>query len=160
MILLLASPGQAASAEEKAVPKPDSRRQEPEHIVISSDADAKKVFTYFPYPRAPTGLQRPNVSGIFELTVDPQGSVTQVKIIKTIGTIMDPIALKTFSRWKARPGPPRIVDVGFSLYQRFPRPPRQIGSHILANSRSEAGSRGHGASEALEVRRDETMGSR
>ena len=73
MILLLASPGQAASAEGKAVPKSDSRRQEPEHILIKSDADAKKIFTYFPYPQPPTGLQSPNVSGIFELTVDLQG---------------------------------------------------------------------------------------
>ena len=130
MILLITPPGQAASAKKKAVPNTDSNRQEPEHIVITSGADAKKIFTYFPYPQAPTGLQSPNVSGMFELTVDPQGSVTQVKIIKTIGTIMDPIALKTFSRWKARPGPPRIVDVPFSLYKRFPRPPRETGSHI------------------------------
>jgi outer membrane biosynthesis protein TonB len=111
MMLPITSPGQAASAKKKAAPSTGS----PEHLVITSEADAKKIFTYFPYPQAPTGLQSPNVSGIFELTVDPQGSVTQVKIIKTIGTIMDPIALKTFSRWKARPGPPRIVEVPFSL---------------------------------------------
>ena len=131
MILATISPGQAASAKEKVAPSADSNRLEPQHIAITSDADAKKIFTYFPYPRAPTGLQSPNVSGMFELTVDPQGSVTQVRIIKTIGTIMDPIALQAFSRWKARPGPPRIVDVPFSLSTRFPRPPRQTGSHIL-----------------------------
>ena len=130
MILLITSSGQAASANKKAAARTDSHRQKPEHLVIKSDADARKTFTYFPYPHPPTGLQTPDVSGMFELTVDPQGSVTQVKIIRTIGTIMDPIALKTFSRWKARPGPPRIVDVGFSLWTRFPRPPRETGSHI------------------------------
>ena len=130
LILANTSPGQAQSVKKKTTPSADSNRQEPEHIVITSGADAKKIFTYFPYPQAPTGLQSPNVSGMFELTVDPQGSVTQVKIIKTIGTIMDPIALQTFSRWKARPGPPRIVDVPFSLYTRFPRRPRETGSHI------------------------------
>lgn len=126
MILPITSPGQAASAKKKAAASTGS----PEHLVVTSAADAKKIFTYFPYPQAPTGLQSPNVSGIFELTVDPQGSVTQVKIVKTIGTIMDPIALKTFSRWKARPGPPRIVEVPFSLWKRFPHPPRETGSHI------------------------------
>src|SRR5205823_6713023 len=130
MILLITPPGQAASAKKKAVPNTDSNRQEPEHIVITSGADAKKIFTYFPYPQAPTGLQSPNVSGMFELTVDPQGSVTQVKIIKPIGTIMDQIALQTFSRWKARPGPPRFVDVPSSLYTGFPLRPRAAGSHI------------------------------
>jgi outer membrane biosynthesis protein TonB len=130
MILATISPGQTSSAKKKAAPSTGSNRQEPEHIAITSGADAKKIFTYFPYPQAPTGLQSPNVSGMFELTVDPQGSVTEVKILKTIGTIMDPIALQTFSRWKARPGPSRIVDVPFSLYRRFPHPPRETGSHI------------------------------
>lgn len=60
----------------------------------------------------------------------PQGEVTQIKILKTMGPIMDVTALKTFIHWKGRPGPLRIVDVAWRL-TKVSRPARTTGSHIL-----------------------------
>jgi hypothetical protein len=49
------------------------------------------------------------------MTVDPQGNVTDIKILKRMGVFgywrADVTALKTLIRWRASPGPVRIVDV-------------------------------------------------
>lgn len=107
----------------------DSSKKEPVHLQVKSDAEARKIFTYFPYPVPPTGLKSPSVNGTYQLTVAPQGEVTQIKILKTMGPIMDVTALKAFIRWKAQPGPLRIVDVAWGLTM-MQAPIRSVGSHI------------------------------
>jgi hypothetical protein len=53
------------------------------------------------------------------MTVDPQGNVTEVRILKRMGVFgywrADVTALKTLIRWRASPGPVRIVDVPWSI---------------------------------------------
>ena len=90
------------------------------HIVAAAgDKDLKKHFTYFPYP--PTPIDAPKrfvpitLSGVYRIEVDPQGKVTAVTILKSSGRSMDHAAMKTFVRWKGKPGPLRVVDVTFSL---------------------------------------------
>ena len=133
------APEQSAEPKPKRITKPneaksgsispDSSKKEPVHLRVTSDAEARKIFTYFPYPVPPIGLKSPSVNGTYQLRVAPQGEVTQIKILKTMGPIMDVTALKAFIRWKAQPGPLRIVDVAWHLTMMQTQV-RTIGSHI------------------------------
>jgi len=105
------------------------------HLVIRSGSDLKRIFTYFPYPDIPAQYRFATISGtgIYRLTVDPQGKVTEIKILKKMGVFgdwpADVTALKTLIRWRAKPGPTRIVDAPWTI-----NPGRRYltneGSHI------------------------------
>jgi TonB family protein len=105
------------------------------HLVIRSDSDLKRVFTYFPYPAIPAQYRFAKLSGtgIYRLAVDPQGTVTEIKILKRIGVFgdwpADVTALKTLIRWRAKPGPNRIVDATWSIHPGFQFITNE-GSHI------------------------------
>jgi Gram-negative bacterial TonB protein C-terminal len=131
LAIVLIAPTRAEPQKEAkgASTSTDSSKKEPVHLVVKSDAEARKIFTYIPYPVPPTGLQSPSVNGKYQLTVAPQGEVTQIKILKTMGPIMDVTALKAFIRWKAQPGPLRLVDVAWGLTM-MQAPIRSVGSHI------------------------------
>jgi hypothetical protein len=79
------------------------------HLVINSVSDARKIFTYFIFPPA---LAPPGTTGAYRLEVNPDGAVAAVTVLKSMGTTMDAISMKTFVKWRANPGPLRIVDVG------------------------------------------------
>ena len=86
------------------------------HIVIKGDHFDQKirdVFTYFPYPQAAKiGAIVPlNFSGVYRVEVSPEGKVSAVTILKTMGKRVDYVILKTFLTWKAKPGPLRAVDI-------------------------------------------------
>jgi TonB family protein len=87
------------------------------HIVIRSGSDLKEIFTYFPRPILPNehNILKISGSGAYRLTVDRQGNVTEIKILKRMGAAgdsrADVAALKTFFAWRGKPGPIRIVDV-------------------------------------------------
>jgi hypothetical protein len=89
-----------------------------QHMVIDKgDKDAKGIFTYFPYPPLPSG--RPTLpagfSGIYRLEVSPEGNVTAITILRTMGKALDYHVMKTFIKWKAKPGGLRVVDVPWTL---------------------------------------------
>ena len=91
------------------------------HIVAKlGDKDLSQVFTYFPYPPTPSDARNrilPLVrSGVYRIEVDPQGAVTAVTILKSLGRSMDFAAMKTFTGWKGKPGPLRVVDVTFTFW--------------------------------------------
>jgi hypothetical protein len=48
-----------------------------------------------------------------------QGNVNQIKILKRMGVfgdwVADVTALKTFIRWRTEPGPPRVVDIPWTI---------------------------------------------
>jgi TonB family C-terminal domain len=97
--------------------KPVVSTKQPVHLVVRSDADARQIFSYFPYPT----LSQSNITGTgtYRLTVDSQGAVTQIQILKRFGVrVADVTALKTFIRWRGKPGPMRIVDVGWKIAPR------------------------------------------
>ena len=84
------------------------------HIVATAgDSEIKKVFTYFPYPTLPPNLRiiAPNESGLYRVEVSPEGQVTAVTILKTLGKRIDAQIMKAFTTWKAKPGPLRVVDI-------------------------------------------------
>jgi TonB family protein len=119
--------------ETKAKSKAGGSKKEPVHLVVNSAADSKQIFTYSPRPIPPTEYLFARVSGIgrYRLTIDEQGAVTQVQILKRIGVpMLDATVLKTFIRWRAKPGPVRIVDVGFTMIPGYQAIRRGEGSHI------------------------------
>jgi hypothetical protein len=61
--------------------------KKPVHLVVRSSAEIKQTFTYSPYPAVPSELEGYAGSqvvdaGTYRLTVDAQGAVTQVTILK------------------------------------------------------------------------------
>jgi len=73
--------------------------------------------------------------GLYRLTVDAQGAVNQVSILKgfTVSAVyderfsdlkgnavpaLDKIMLQALARWRAKPGPMRVVDVYWSFGTR------------------------------------------
>jgi hypothetical protein len=106
----------------------------PVHLVVRSKADIKQTFTYSPYPAVPTELEgyagsKVGGTGTYRLVVDPKGAVNQVTILKgfTVTAVydderfsnvkdnavpaLDNVMVQALMRWRARPGPNRVVDV-------------------------------------------------
>jgi hypothetical protein len=102
--------------------RPDKK---PIHLVVRSRADIK-IFTNSPYPAVPNELQgyegsQMGGTGTYRLSVDAQGAVTQVTILKgfTVTAVyddrfsnskgnpvpaLDKVMLQALSRWRAGPG--------------------------------------------------------
>jgi hypothetical protein len=118
----------------------DRAGKQPVHLVVRSRAEIKQIFTYFPYPAVPTELQgyagsKVDGAGIYRLMVDAQGAVTQVTTLKgfTVAAVyderfsdlrgnpvpaLDKVTLQALTRWRAKQGPMRIVDVHWSFGTR------------------------------------------
>ena len=109
----------------------------PVHLVMRSRAEIKQTFTYFPSPAVPSELEgyagsQVGGTGTYRLTVDGQGAVTQVTILKgfTVNEIyderfsnvkgntvpaLDKVMIQALMRWRAKPGPTRVVDIYWSF---------------------------------------------
>jgi hypothetical protein len=112
----------------------------PVHLVVRSAAEIKQTFTYSPYPAVPSELEgyagsQVGGTGTYRLTVDAQGAVTQVTILKgfTVNAIyderfsnvkgstvpaLDKVMVQALMRWRAKPGPMRVVDIYWSFGTR------------------------------------------
>src|SRR5881227_3626234 len=117
--------------------RPDKK---PVHLVVRSRADIKQIFTYSPSPAVPSELQgyegsQMGGTGTYRLSVDAQGAVTQVTILKgfTVTAIyderfsnvkgnavpaLDKVMVQALMRWRAKPGPTRVVDIYWSFGTR------------------------------------------
>jgi|SRR5215211_142801 len=115
-------------------------KQKPVHLVVKSRAEIKQTFTYSPYPAVPSELEgyagsQVGGTGTYRLTVDAQGAVTQVTILKgfTVTAIyderfsnvkgstvpaLDNVMVQALMRWRAKPGSPRVVDIYWSFGTR------------------------------------------
>lgn len=82
------------------------------HLMVRSDADAQQIFTYAPYPLV---AAPPGAACVYRLEVNSQGTVAAVTILKSMGPRRDATAMKTFVGWRAKPGPLRIVDIGWLM---------------------------------------------
>jgi hypothetical protein len=120
----------------------DSTGGQPVHLVVRSREEIKQTFTHFPYPAVPSELQgytgsKVSGTGLYRLKVDPQGAVTQVAILKGFTVTaayddrfsdvkgnpvpaLDQVMLQALTRWRAKPGPMRVVDIYWSF--GTPRP--------------------------------------
>jgi hypothetical protein len=140
MALLTTSHGAEPSKQTKASSENRVRSEkEPIHLVLKSRADLKQIFTYYPYPAMPAEVQGYDGSkltgaGMYRLTVDAQGAVSQVQILKPFmvwaansgrysnlqqpnlpAPNLDKVVHEALIRWRAKPGPMRIVDIQLSI---------------------------------------------
>jgi hypothetical protein len=112
----------------------------PVHVVVRSRAEIKQTFSYSPYPAVPSELEGYGGSqvggiGTYRLSVDAQGAVTQVTILKgfTVTAVyderfsdvkgnavpaLDKVMVQALMRWRAKPGPTRVVDIYWSFGTR------------------------------------------
>src|SRR5436190_4873674 len=117
-----------------------SPERKPVHLVVRSAAEIKQTFTYSPYPAVPSELEgyagsQVGGTGTYRLTVDARGTVTQVTILKgfTVTAIyderfsnvkgtavpaLDKVMVQALMRWRAKPGPTRVVDIYWSFGTR------------------------------------------
>ncbi len=140
MALPTTSHGAEPSKQTKASSENRARSEkEPIHLVLKSRADLKQIFTYYPYPAMPAEVQGYDGSkltgaGMYRLTVDAQGAVSQVQILKPFmvsaaydgrysnlqqpklpAPNLDKVVRQALIRWRAKPGPMRIVDIQLSI---------------------------------------------
>ena len=110
------------------------------HLVVRSTAEIKQTFTHSPFPSIPTELEgyggsQVGGTGTYRLTVDTQGAVTQVTILKgfTVAAVyderfsnakgnavpaLDKVMVQALMRWRAKAGPMRVVDIYWSFGTR------------------------------------------
>lgn len=116
---------------------PSRQKKKPVHLVVRSRAEIKQTFTYSPYPSVPNELEgyagsQVDGTGTYRLIVDAQGAVTQVNILKGFAVTavyderfsdvkgnavpaLDQLMVKALMRWRAKPGPMRVVDTYWSF---------------------------------------------
>lgn len=137
-ILLCTSYGREPSKQNMAGSAKASRAEKkPVHLVVRSQADIKQTFTYFPHPSIPTDLEgyagtQVGGTGTYRMVIDGQGAVTQVSILKgfTVTAVydervsdikgnavpgLDQVMVQALQRWRAKPGPMRVVDIYWSF---------------------------------------------
>ena len=107
------------------------------HLTVRSRSDMKRTFAYSPYPVVPSELEgyagsQVGGTGTYRLSVDAQGAVTQVTILKgfTVTAVyderfsnlkgnsvpaLDGVMRQALMRWRAKSGPQRIVDIYWSF---------------------------------------------
>ena len=132
-----AEPAKQTKKNSANASRPD---QKPVRLVVRSTAEIKQTFTYSPFPAIPSELEGYGSSqvggtGSYRLTVDAQGTVTQVTILKgfTVAAVyderfsnargntvpaLDKVMVQSLMRWRAKPGPMRVVDIYLSFGTR------------------------------------------
>jgi hypothetical protein len=111
--------------------------KKPVHLVVRSREEIKQTFTYSPYPAVPDELEgyagtQVGGTGTYRLIFDAQGAVNQVTILKgfTVTAVyderfsnvkgntvpaLDNVMVQALMRWRAKPGPMRVVDIYWSF---------------------------------------------
>jgi hypothetical protein len=129
-----AEPAKQTKKNSANASRPD---QKPVHLVVRSTAEIKQTFTYSPFPTVPTELEgyggsQVGGTGSYRLTVDAQGAITQVTILKgfTVAEVyderfsnvkgstvpaLDNVMVQALMRWRAKSGPMRVVDIYWSF---------------------------------------------
>ena len=140
--LLLATSYSADTSKQKKGSSANASRPEskPVPLVVRSQAEIKQTFTHSPYPAVPSELDgytgsQVGGTGTYRLSVDAQGTVTQVTILKgfTVTAVyderfsdvkgnaipaLDKLMVQALTRWRAKPGPTRLVDIYWSFGTR------------------------------------------
>ena len=140
-VLLYTSYGAEPSKQTKNRSANASRSEKnPIHLSVRSQADIKQTFTYSPHPSVPDELQgyagsQVGGTGTYRLTIDVQGAVTHVSILKGFAVTavyderfsnvkgnavpaLDQVMVQALMRWRAKPGPMRVVDIYWSFGTR------------------------------------------
>jgi hypothetical protein len=141
-IVLLGASYSADAPKQKKGSSGNASRPEtkPVHLVVRSQAEIKQTFTYSPFPAVPSELEgyggsQVGGTGTYRMNVDAQGAVTHVAILKgfTVTAVyderfsdvkgnavpaLDKVMVQALMRWRAKPGPTRVVDIYWSFGTR------------------------------------------
>ena len=140
-VLLRTSYGADPPKQTKARSANASRpEKKPVHLVVRSRAEIKQIFTHSPYPAVPSELEgyagsQVGGTGTYRMIVDAHGAVAQVTILKgfTVAAVyderfsnvkgnavpaLDEVMVQALMRWRAKPGPMRVVDIYWSFGTR------------------------------------------
>jgi hypothetical protein len=120
--------------------KANRQATKPVHLVVRSTSEIKQTFVYSPYPVVPDELQgyagsQVGGTGTYRLTISGNGVVSQVTTLKgftvtavyderfsdvkgTAVPALDKVMTQTLTRWRAKPGPARVVDIYWSFGAR------------------------------------------
>jgi hypothetical protein len=87
--------------------------------VLGTEAEWTQNFTYWPMPfiefslvdRRYRLMQLLQPLGLYRLSLDPQGKVTEIKILRRMGSPFDVVVLKTLINWKAKPTAARTLTI-------------------------------------------------
>jgi hypothetical protein len=105
----------------------------PVHLTVRSQAEIKQTFTYSPHPVIPDELQgyagtKVGGTGTYRMIVDAQGAIPQVTVLKgftvtavydeRFSNVKDKVMVQALMRWRAKPGPTRVVDLYWSFGTR------------------------------------------
>jgi hypothetical protein len=141
MVFLYTSYGaDPAKQPKKNSAKAGHPNQKPVHLVVRSTAEIKQTFTYSPFPAIPSELEgyggsQVGGTGSYRLSIDTQGAVAQVTILKrfTVAAVyderfsnakgnavpaLDQVMVQALMRWRAKPGPIRVIDIYWSFGTR------------------------------------------
>lgn len=84
----------------------------------------QSIFVYTPAPEDAHDLRYVTTQGRVRISVNEQGKVTAVRVLETTGVRrFDEGAVEAFSRWRAKPGPRREVDMPLTFVTRGRKPP-------------------------------------
>ena len=137
-VLLRTSYGAEPPRQTKAGSANASRpEKQPVHLTVRSQPEIKQTFTYSPHPSVPDELQgyagsKVGGTATYRMVVDAQGAVNQVTIVKgfTVTAVyderfsdikgnavpaLDQVMVQALQRWRAKPGPMRVVDIYWSF---------------------------------------------
>jgi hypothetical protein len=137
-VLLWTSYGAESPKQTKAGSANANRpEKKPVHLVVRSQAEIKRTFTYSPHPAIPDELQgyagtQVGGTGTYRMVIDSQGAVNQVSILKgfTVTAVyderfsdvkgnavpaLDQVMVQALMRWRAKPGPMRVADIYWSF---------------------------------------------
>ena len=102
-------------------PHPGNRTAQVENDgrVLATEEEWKGVFNYWPMPFVEPTLvdaryrlmQVPQPLGLYRLSLDSQGNVTEIKILRRMGPPFDAVVLKALINWRAKAGPNRMVTI-------------------------------------------------
>ena len=139
-VLFSTSHGAEPPRQTKSSANAGRPENKPVHLVVRSQADIKQTFTYSPHPSVPEELQgyagtQVGGTGTYRMVLDTQGKVNQVTILKGFAVTavyderfsnvkgnavpaLDKVMVQALSRWRAKPGPMRILDIywGFGTH--------------------------------------------
>lgn len=119
VVLLTTSYGAEPPKQTKASAKAGRPEREPVHLVVKSRADQNQIFSYHPYPAIPNEIRWSEMygTGMYRLTVDAQGAVTQVQRTgdSQWGFFpgFDKSLVQAFMRWRQR-----LDELGFTWNAR------------------------------------------
>jgi TonB family protein len=105
------------AAEPQETNKQTAKPSAEKMVMLRSAPEWKATFSYFPYPLKPYGMVPTSATGVFRISINHEGKVTEINVVRSTGPILNACAIKALVRWRAKPGAPQVVGIAFHYSQ-------------------------------------------